>query len=104
MPRSDFERNFAPVEVWKTKDGRQIPLSEMSDTHVLRTVRLLEARLVTLGLTETSSPIEVVYRRSNIADTQYLLEMIKREADRRKLADWGKFGIGLVKKALLDED
>lgn len=92
-------------DVWKTKDGREIPLSEMSDTHVLRTVRLLEARLVSLGLTETRTALEKTLRKMNIDRTYVDLKMIKREADRRKLGDWGKFGIVLVKKALLtDED
>lgn len=92
-------------DVWKTKDGREIPLSEMSDMHVLRTVRLLEARLVSLGLTETRTALEKTLRKMNIDRTYVDLKMIKREADRRKLGDWGKFGIGLVKKALLtDED
>ena len=101
MPRNNLATHLK--NEWTTKDGRVIPISEMADIHVLRTVRLLEARLVSLGLTETKTELDVRFRSLNMNSAQAALDMFKKEADRRKLGDWGKFGIGLVKKALLSD-
>jgi len=89
------------METWKTKDGREMPVIEMSDSHLLRTIRLVESRLVDLGLSDTpTDKLSAKWRQNSIREATVSLDMLKREADRRKLGDWSKFGIGLVKKVL----
>lgn len=88
------------MDTWRTKDGREMPVSAMEDSHLLRTIRLVESRLVDLGLSVPGSRSETAFRAMNIEEATDSLNMLKREADRRKLGDWGRFGIGLVKKVL----
>jgi hypothetical protein len=88
------------MDTWKTKDGREMLVADMSDSHLLRTIRLVESRIVDLGLSSPETNIEKDWRDGNIELATDSLNMLKREADRRKLGDWGKFGIGLVKKVL----
>ena len=88
------------MDTWKTKDGRVIPLVAMSDTHLLRTIRVVEARLVDLGLQIPDGGREAMFRDFNIESASDSLKSLKKEADKRKLGDWGKFGIELVKKVL----
>jgi hypothetical protein len=90
------------MAVWTTKDGRQIPIEDMSDTHLLRTIRLLECRLVDLGLMVAVTALDKHHRKSNIKDTSNSLKALKEEADHRQLGAWGKFGIVLVKNVLED--
>lgn len=87
-------------DVWRTKDGREMPVTEMSDAHLLRTIRLVESRLVDLGLSEADTKLTARWRANSIKEGTDSLDMLKCEADRRKLGDWGRFGIGLVKKVL----
>jgi len=37
------ERNYNKI-LWKTKEGKKIPINDMSDTHLINTIKLL-ARL-----------------------------------------------------------
>lgn len=86
--------------MWTTKDGRQILVSDMDDTHVLRTIRLLTGRLVDLGLQIPKNGHEAMLRDFNIEETRKHLDMFKLEAENRKLGDWSKFGVTLVEKVL----
>jgi hypothetical protein len=89
------------MDTWRTKDGREMPVSQMEDSHLLRSIRLVESRLVDLGLQDTGKDkLAAKFRAVSIEQAQTHLKILKREADRRKLGDWGKFGIGLVKKVL----
>lgn len=89
------------MDVWKTKDGREMPVTEMSDSHLLRTIRLVESRLVDLGLSDTPTDrLSAKWRANSIREATVSLDMLKREADRRNLSGWAKFGITLVQKVL----
>lgn len=89
------------MDVWKTKDGREMPVTEMSDSHLLRTIRLVESRLVDLGLSDTPTDrLSAKWRQNSIREATVSLDMLKREADRRNLSGWAKFGITLVQKVL----
>lgn len=86
--------------IWMTKDGRQIFVSDMDDTHVLYTIRLLTSRLVDLGLQVPKNNREAMFRNLNIESTKENLVIFKLEAEHRKLGDWVKFGVTLVEKVL----
>lgn len=86
--------------IWMTKDGRQIFVSDMDDTHVLYTIRLLTSRLVDLGLQVPKNNREAMFRNLNIESTKENLVIFKLEAEHRKLGDWVKFGVTLVDKVL----
>jgi hypothetical protein len=89
-------------DFWRTKDGREIPVSEMEDIHVLRSIRLLKHRQVQLGLTVPEGDAASNFREWSIEESSAQLEMLEKEANRRKLSDWSKFGIEFAKKALGD--
>lgn len=85
---------------WKTKDGREIRVSDMSDSHVLRTIALLERRIVDLGLSVPENQFDTEMRDLNIRESGLHLKTMRAEAERRNLSGWGKFGIELVQKVL----
>jgi len=95
MPRNE-------IDLWRTKDGREIPVSEMEDIHVLRSIRLLKHRLVQLGLTVPEGDPASNFRKWSMEESSAQLEMLEEEAKRRKLDGWSKFGIEFTKKALGD--
>lgn len=37
------QRNSGQI-MWKTKNGREIPIKDMSDTHIANTIRMLERK------------------------------------------------------------
>lgn len=88
------------MNMWKTKDGREILISAMGDMHLLRTIALLERRLVDLGLADVQSEIGRRMRESSIEESGAHLKMMQTEAERRQLGGWAKFGIELAKKVL----
>lgn len=89
--------------VWHTKDGREIIVGDMEDTHLLRTIRLLECRAVTVGLSDYSSfgaYLGEALRKQNLEAVAEHLKALKAEAERRGLSGWAKFGVTLAQKAL----
>lgn len=68
------------IELWTTRDGREIALDEMSDDHVANAVRVLSAWRNGLRKKENSNPAVV-------ADLSAAIERFKRlERDRRRAA------------------
>lgn len=86
--------------IWRTKDGREIPVTDMEDLHLLRTIRMLECRIVTLGLQDLDNKFFQKLRDSQVEEATDSLKMLKSEAERRKLGSWAKFGVELAKKVL----
>jgi hypothetical protein len=89
--------------VWTTKDGREIVVGDMSDSHLLRTIRLLECRAVTIGLSDYSAFGKALGKKlqeQNLENVSEHLKALKAEAERRKLGDWARFGVALVQKVL----
>lgn len=67
------------IELWTTKDGREIPLDEMSDHHIANAIRVLSAWRNGLKKKDGDDPV--------IADLTGAIDRFKRlERDRRRLA------------------
>jgi len=86
-------------EVWRTKDGREIPLSKMDDRHLLNTIRFIAARHSTVALVGVDS-VDLLpdkyaesFRKQTLYKLKQQLTMLIKEAKRRKVHEWLKFGL-----------
>jgi hypothetical protein len=80
-------------DMWTTKDGRQIPVVDMDDRHVLSTIRLLKRRSVILGLAIHEDAMSKRFNATNMKETERWIGIFVSEARRRKLDGWTAFGI-----------
>ena len=75
--------------VWVTRDGRPYRITEMTDSHLFNTIRMLCGQ----------SPIGTVFRTTNRLRWMWVL-VITREAHRR---GWTQHGVALLEPVLIEE-
>ncbi|MBX9924717.1 MAG: hypothetical protein K2Y05_00015 [Hyphomicrobiaceae bacterium] len=75
----DASAAIREIELWTTRDGREIPLDEMSDEHIANAVRVLSKWRSGLKRVRPDDPV--------IGDLDAALDRFKRlERDRRRAA------------------
>ena len=75
----DASAAIREIELWTTRDGREIPLDEMSDEHIANAVRVLSKWRSGLKRARPDDPV--------IGDLDAALDRFKRlERDRRRAA------------------
>lgn len=81
----------AKTKTWTTKDGREIPLVEMADSHVINAVRFFRARATVIALlaaepvTEPHAALKREQWSMTMRGVLRRLRVIEAEASRRGL-------------------
>jgi hypothetical protein len=103
----ELEDLFLPGDhgpVWTTKDGRTMPMRDMEDSHLIRSIRLWRSRASALALGSYDPSdfkdkpwvTKKSYERSRAELLRRLnadLENLTAEAKRRRLGEWAAFGL-----------
>lgn len=78
----DSDRTHREIELWTTRDGREIALDEMSNEHVASAIRVLSAWLKRLR--RSSGDAETIADLTAAIDRFKRLERDRRRADRKQ--------------------
>ena len=108
--KPSIEDLFKPIPqepMWRTADGRVMPISEMEDTHLIRSLRLWKSKVTALAL-GSFDPKDFVlspwitekkwekHRAENIRKMNTDIENLTAEAKKRGLSEWAMLGIKSV--------
>ena len=106
--RTSLDKLFKPSPpgepTWTTKDGRMMPIREMEDSHLIRSIRLWRSKVSTLALS-SFDPGEFVlqpwideksyeaHKNSRLKRMNADLENLTAEAKKRRIGEWVAFGV-----------